>query len=95
VVKFQGVQTPKALLKSVPDCIQMFVKSNGCATAGKQTRDGPHGVVRTLYSGGRAGTEVELVVVGTGAHEWPTERHGLSASEALWQFFSTHPKGAH
>ncbi|MCX7048509.1 MAG: alpha/beta hydrolase-fold protein [Candidatus Sumerlaeota bacterium] len=93
-VVFQGRQTPKNLFKSVPDCIQTFVKSNACSTPAKVTTDTAHGVSRTLYTGGKAGTEVELVIVEKCGHEWPGERNGLSASQALWDFFSTHPKAA-
>jgi len=94
LVKFGGGQTPKVIVKSVPDCIQYFVKANGCAAAGKETKDAEHGVVRTLYSGGKAGTEVELVIVENCNHNWPFPPTGLSASQALWEFFSKHPKAA-
>jgi hypothetical protein len=92
-VKFQGSQTPKNLFKSALDCIQMFVKANECTAPAKDTRDVAQGIVRTRYSGGKAGTEVELVVVENCGHEWPGDRHGLSASKVLWDFFSAHPKG--
>ncbi|MCX7826879.1 MAG: alpha/beta hydrolase-fold protein [Verrucomicrobiae bacterium] len=91
-VKFEGAQTPKNLFKSAPDCVQFFVKANGCAPAGKEMRDDAHGVTRTLYTGGKGGTEVELIVVDKCGHTWPTAQHGLSASQTLWEFFSKHPK---
>ena len=91
-VKFEGAQTPKNLFKSVPDCIQVFVKADGCAPAAKETKDAEHGMIRTRYSGGKAGTEVELVIVENCGHAWPTEKNGLSASQALWDFFAAHPK---
>ena len=91
-VKFEGAQTPKNLFKSVPDCIQFFVKADGCAPAAKETADATHGVARTLYPGGKAGTEVELVIVENCGHAWPIEKNGLSASQALWDFFAAHPK---
>jgi len=92
-VKFEGAQTPKNLFKSVPECIQVFVKADGCAPTAKETKDAEHGVIRTRYSGGNAGTEIVLVIVENCGHAWPTDRQGLSASQALWDFFSTHPKG--
>jgi poly(3-hydroxybutyrate) depolymerase len=94
VVKFAGGQTPKNLYKSATDCIQFFVQADGCATSGQETRDAEHGVVRTLYSKGKGGTEVELIVVENCNHNWPFPPVGLSASQELWDFFSKHPKAA-
>ena len=91
-VKFDGAQTPKNLFKSVPDCIAVFVKADGCTATAKETRDSGHGVVRTRYAGGKGGTEVELVVVKNCGHEWSGAVQGLSASQALWDFYSTHPR---
>lgn len=92
VVKFGGGQAPKNLFKSVPDCIQFFVAADGCQQEGIVTRDDEHAVTRTLYTGGRAGTEVELVVVDNCNHSWPIAQYGLSATQELWDFFSSHPK---
>ena len=95
LVKFGGVLTPKVIAKSVPDCILHFVKANGCVTAGQETKDAVNGVVRTLYSKGKAGTEVELVIVANCNHNWPIPQNGLSASQELWDFFSKHPNAVH
>jgi polyhydroxybutyrate depolymerase len=93
-VKFAGRQTERVLVRSVPECIAHFVKANGCVMPGKETRDVAHGVTRTLYTGGRSGTEVELVVVENGDHGWPNAKQGLAATQELWEFFSRHPKRA-
>ena len=58
----------------------------------KETNNIAHGVARVRHSGGKWGTEVELVVVKNCGHEWPGNQQGLSASQTLWDFFSTHPK---
>ena len=92
LVKFAGGQTARVLAKSVPDCIEHFVKAEECVTPGKESKDVEHAVVRTLYSGGKAGTEVELVIVENCGHNWPIPQYGLSASQELWDFFSKHPK---
>lgn len=92
LVKFGGGKTERVLAWSVPQCAQHFVKANGCAAQGRETRDAEHGVVRTLHSGGRTGTEVELVVVENCNHNWPIPQYGLSASQELWSFFAKHPK---
>lgn len=93
-VKYAGAQTPKNLFKSVPDCVQFFVAANGCATPGVETNDAAAGVKRTLYSGGKQKTEVELVEVQNCGHGWPTPQTGLAATQALWDFFASHPKAA-
>ena len=92
LVKFGGVVTPKVVAQSVPACVQHFVQADGCAPAGQETKDAAHGVVRTRYAGGKAGTEVELVLVENCGHSWPTQQNGLPASQELWAFFSKHPK---
>ncbi|MDH7569140.1 MAG: PHB depolymerase family esterase [Armatimonadota bacterium] len=91
-VKLGGAQTPKNLFLPAAECVAHFVKANGCASPGRETRDTQHSVVRTLFTSGRAGTEVELVVVGEAGHQWPTEREGFAATRELWAFFSRHPK---
>lgn len=92
LVKFEGCQTERVIVKSVPACVEHFVKANECATPGKESHDAEHGVKRTIYSGGKAGTEVDLVVVENCNHNWPFPAVGLSASLELWNFFSKHFK---
>jgi polyhydroxybutyrate depolymerase len=92
LVKAEGVQTERVLAKSLEECIQHFVKADGCTTPGRESTDAEHGLVRTLYSGGKAGTEVELVIVQNANHNWPSSQQGLSTTEELWDFFSRHPK---
>ncbi|MCE5236868.1 redoxin domain-containing protein [bacterium] len=94
VVKFDGAQTPKNLFKSVLDCVAFFVAAEGCATPGVTTDDPATQVSRTLYTGGKNGTEVKLVIVQRCNHNWPTPAVGLSATQELWDFFAAHPKQA-
>jgi polyhydroxybutyrate depolymerase len=89
----RGMRYTKVLAWSVAQCIEHFANADGCTMPGTESRDAEHGVIRTLYTGGRNRTEVELVIVQNAAHPWPTEREGLSATEELWAFFSRHPKG--
>jgi polyhydroxybutyrate depolymerase len=91
-VKFEGGQTVRVLVKSVPECVKHFVEANGCTTPGRETRDAEHGVTRTLYAGGKNGTEVKLVVLENGNHNWPSAKDGLAATQEMWNFFSSHPK---
>ena len=92
LVKFAGGKTETMWAWSVPQCIEHFVKADGCAMPGKETRDAQHAVKRTLYSGGTGGTEVKLVIVENCNHNWPIPQYGLSASQELWDFFSKHPQ---
>jgi poly(3-hydroxybutyrate) depolymerase len=61
----------------------------------------PNGnIVVDLYSGGRHGTEVELVSIVNGLHDWPggftpdgrERRTGVRAVDLLWDFFKAHPQ---
>jgi polyhydroxybutyrate depolymerase len=91
-VPFKGGQSPKNKWLSVPDDIQLFVAGDGCSSSPIKQDDKRKGVHKTLYSGCRAGTEVELVILDKCGHEWPEERHGLYATRALWGFFAAHPR---
>jgi poly(3-hydroxybutyrate) depolymerase len=92
IVKAEGGQTVRVVAKSANDCIRHFVKADGCDPNGRETLDTEHGVVRTLYAGGKAGTEVEMVVVRKAGHSWPGANEGLSTTQELWDFYSRHPK---
>lgn len=92
-VHFEGGQFPKTLCKSTPECVQLFVRANDCLSNGVVTTDAAHGITRTVYSGGKDGTEVQLMVLDKCGHAWPDlKKHGISASDELWDFFSKHPK---
>jgi polyhydroxybutyrate depolymerase len=92
IVKAEGGQTVRVLAKSANDCVQHFVKADGCDANGRETLDKEHGVLRTRYTGGKAGTEVEMVVVKKAGHPWPGPKEGFSTTEELWDFFSRHPR---
>lgn len=92
LVKFEGGKTINVLAWSVPECLDHFIRADGCATPGTVTRDEEHAVTRTLYTGGTSGTEVELVIADNANHNWPTTNQGLDTSQELWGFFSQHPK---
>jgi polyhydroxybutyrate depolymerase len=89
-----GGRSDKALVWSARDCTRFFAHADRCAVPGKDATDTAHGVSRTLYSGGMAGTEVQLTVVASCGHQWPTPLEGLSATQELWDFFAAHPKVA-
>lgn len=87
----------------VQHCIDRWCEINGCASEPKVVRLGPEGVTGYLYHGA---ADVELWLVERGGHAWPggkrgaahardkpVETGGFSASEKLWNFFSSHSRG--
>jgi polyhydroxybutyrate depolymerase len=94
IVKAEGGQNDRVMVKSADDCLQHFIKADKCDPKGRETIDAQYNVVRTLYTGGAAGTEVEMVVWKKGGHNWPGEKEGYSTAAELWDFFRRHPKAA-
>ena len=92
LIKWDGAITKLGVIKSIPDCVKTFAKADGCATPVTETRDAKKGVERTIYMGGKAGTEVKLVIVENLNHSWPQLKDGVDANEEMWDFFSKHPK---
>jgi polyhydroxybutyrate depolymerase len=98
-------------LLSAPDTARFFVRLNGCSPAGSTMT--LHGAApaddiiteRTVWTGGRQGTEVRLYTVNGGGHTWPGGRRysamrvtgplakDFDASAAIWEFFAAHPRG--
>jgi len=82
---------------SVPETIRRWVQRNGCAATPHRVLDRP-GVTCDRYAPCQGGTEVQLCVTETGGHSWPggTKPRGgqagstaLSATDAIWAFFSS------
>jgi polyhydroxybutyrate depolymerase len=89
-------RTPKP---PVRDAIEFWAQYNGCGAP----QVSQHGAVtRTLYSGGRGGSEVDFYLIQGAGHSWPGgERmlamldeptRELDATPLLWKFFAAHPK---
>lgn len=47
-------------------------------------------ITHTAYASCQGNTTVELYIVESGAHDWPS--HFMPISEIIWGFFATHPK---
>lgn len=91
-------------LKSVEESVQTWVKINECEQKPKTdvlSKDGDDmKVVRSLYGGGKDGTEVVLVLIEEGGHTWPGQAppvgfigkspKNFSANDAMWEFFKKH-----
>ncbi len=89
---------------------RMWAEHNGCSSQPKTgvlpDRDPDDGcTVRwSIWSGGRAGTEVTLYAIEGGGHTWPGGAQYLpqriigkvcrdfDATEVIWEFFKRHPK---
>lgn len=100
----------KGWMLSVPATIAHWVKANGCSDAVAVEQmpdlDPTDGVtaVRKTYTGGRGHSEVVLIRIDQGGHNWPgmdESRTGpltgricrdFDATEVIWAFFATHPK---
>ncbi len=95
---------------SAADTIAFWVRLDGCSSkpesAALPNRDPSDGtkVSSDTYSGGRNGTEVELVTADGGGHTWPngwqylakriigSTSKDIDASDVIWRFFAAHPK---
>lgn len=92
--------TVQGLLKTVtaPDSAKWWEQRDGCNPIPQITKS-PNGNVETeLFTGGKNGTEVELVSIGNGTHNWPggltmdgpETATGVDAADLLFAFFDAH-----
>jgi polyhydroxybutyrate depolymerase len=101
----------RGTVMSAPDTASFFAKLDGCSTPGTTESlpdtapsDGAT-ATRLTYTGGRQGTEVQLITVQGGGHTWPGGLPYLpariigpvcrdfDASEVIWEFFASHTRG--
>lgn len=98
-------KTPSFMnLKGVEESVQTWVKLNGCDEKPKTdvlSKDGDEmKVTRSVYSGGKNGAEVVLIVIEGGGHTWPGQQppvgfigksaKNVSANDLMWDFFQKH-----
>jgi len=77
-----------------------WAKADGCNLTPSVVETQGGNVVTETYSGGSHGTEVVLVSIGNGVHDWPggvtkygvESKTGVDAATLLWHFLETHPK---
>lgn len=82
------------------DSAKWWAKEDGCAPTPTETRSANANVVTDTFSGGRSGTEVVLISIANGVHDWPGRTTdegvdtltGVDAAQVIWDFFKTHPK---
>lgn len=108
-IPFTGGRGTKSIFgtnyRPVEDSIRAWVTANGCEDTRKtdvlsEGRDGLR-VTRRTFGSGRDGSEVALVVVEGGGHNWPGMKStaavlgrstlNVSANDLMWEFFQKHP----
>jgi polyhydroxybutyrate depolymerase len=93
--------------RSVDHTIQNWVKANGCNTEPEimplpdNAADGMK-VTRKTWGGGKADSEVVLIEIEGGGHNWPGQKPivsllgestmDISANDLMWEFFQKHPR---
>jgi polyhydroxybutyrate depolymerase len=93
-----GAGLSNATYVPVSRSIGDWVAWDGCQAAPRQVKSADGNVVIDSYPGGRNGTEVDLVTIADGGHNWPkgNDYPGLegeeSANDLMWGFFAAHPK---
>lgn len=86
--------------RSVAHAISLWVKQDGCSPTPKHEEKGT--IVKDTYTGCKNGTAVVLYTIKGQGHAWPGGQkwaawadepsHDLSATDAMWDFFKSHPK---
>jgi len=92
----------QALLMGIgaPRSAQWWAQADGCPGQPTLSVSPDHNVELTRYAGGRENTEVQLMTINNGIHDWPGGSNELgrertthiSATDVLWDFFVKHPR---
>jgi polyhydroxybutyrate depolymerase len=85
---------------SATDGAKWWATRDGCNLTPVLHSNADHSIESALYKGGKRDTEVELVTLNRGSHDWPggygssgqETDSGLDAAETLWDFFAAHPR---
>lgn len=97
----KSVGVPREML-SAEQTIRFWVRANECSSPARSWYDARLETRFTLYSEGRAGTEVELAVIENQGHAWPgapkvrwrgdAGSPTFDANRVIWSFFEAHPR---
>jgi poly(3-hydroxybutyrate) depolymerase len=99
----QGSGPGQLYAKSVREAVDFWVAADHCQPLGTTTAtqfspDGTVIVTTENHPGGSGGTEVSLITLVNGEHEWshPTQKlpNKFSDTDAVWDFFSQHSLAA-
>ncbi len=90
----QGAGGMRPFVPAVAEAASTWVAHNGCSPKAKKTQQGK--VIKELYTGGKAGTEVVVYTIVGGGHDWPSLNDktgsGFRTTDVVWEFFKKHPK---
>jgi polyhydroxybutyrate depolymerase len=78
---------------SVADSIGFWVKQDGCSKTPKTTTSQKGNVVESDFTMCAQGSEVVLISIGDGKHDYPIPAlpNSISATDLIWEFFARHP----
>ncbi len=98
----QYESTAQALLHVIGamDSAKWWAKNNGCKLEPKETTSTNANIITTTFERGKDRTEVSLISILNGTHDWPggiglngvEMATGLNATDVIWDFFKSHPK---
>ena len=93
LLPYDGGQGANNYTTSVADEVKFWTTADKCK-GNPEKENLADGNTVTKYSKCDSDTEVVLYTILKGGHEWPTlDGHAkLSATDAIWDFFSQHPK---
>ena len=94
----QGGGTGQIYAKSVADAVAFWTEQNHCRGRVTTEVSADGNVVRDSYGGCFASSDVVLYSIGDGTHSWPRPHPPLNtgfwATDAVWDFFASHPRTA-
>lgn len=88
----RGKRAAYPMLTGAPDSAAFWALHNGCGKQPVRTELADGRVHLDVWSGGKAGTRVELYSIERGQHGWPAARSALPATARIWAFFTAHAR---
>ena len=85
---------PDVWFTSVADAVAFWTQVNACSGTPQTQTSADGNVITDDYTACASGTEVELITILSGQHQWPTlSNHAhFVATDAVWEFFTRHSK---
>lgn len=77
---------------SAPDSARWWARHDVCIPTPLRTSENSGRILIDSYRGGHGGTEVTLVTIVNGGHDWPGRSSGIDVTDRIWRFFAAHPK---
>jgi polyhydroxybutyrate depolymerase len=85
---------PDLWVTSVADAVTFWTQADACSGTYQTQTSTDSNVTTDDYTACASGSEVELLTIQSGQHEWPTlANHAhFAGTDAIWEFFSRHSK---